>query len=328
MKTWMSLIVLLAVAVQGGEVSCFQAKWDESRKAGAAVVTGHDGWLFLPAELAFLSKGVFWGDAAAAAGTAANPAHRDPLPAVEDFARQLKAAGIRLVILPVPPKALVHADRLGCTAEEAAAEGRHLDGFYEELRRRGIEVLDLRADLLAKRDGPDLYCRTDTHWAAPAIRLAAARLADLLGGLAGSSHPYSMQEREVDITGDLVRMAGAGGTERLRLDFVADAAGQPPADDPASPILLLGDSHVLVFHAGGDLHATGAGLPDHLAERLGRPVDVLGVRGSGATTSRISLMRRARAKPEYLAGKQVVIWCFGAREFTEADAWRPVPLGP
>jgi len=327
MKMWMSVILLLAGAAHGSDRSCFQAKWDENRQAGNAVVAGAGGWLFLPAELAFLSKGDFWGEAAATAGVAANPAQRDPLPAVEDFARQLKAAGIRLLILPVPPKALIYSDQLGCGTEEAAVAARRLDAFYEELRRRGMEVVDVRADLMEQRAGPALYCRTDTHWAGAAIRLAAARLADVLGGGAVAANPYAVQEREVEITGDLVKMGGAGGTERMRLDFVADAAGQPPAEDPASPILLLGDSHVLVFHAGGDLHATGAGLPDQLAALLGKPVDLLGVRGSGATTSRISLMRRVRAKPDYLAGKQVVIWCFGAREFTEADMWRLVPLG-
>ena len=35
--------------------------------------------------------------------------------------------------------------------------------------------------------------------------------------------------------------------------------------DRTSPVLVLGDSHVLVFHDGGDMHAAGAGLPDQLA---------------------------------------------------------------
>ena len=91
-------------------------------------------------------------------------------------------------------------------------------------------------------------------------------------------------------------------------------------------ILVLGDSHVLVFHDGGDMHATGAGLPDQLALELGAPVDVLGVRGSGATSARVSLARRARASSDYLSGKKVIIWCFGARELTQADAWKSVPL--
>ena len=96
--------------------------------------------------------------------------------------------------------------------------------------------------------------------------------------------------------------------------------------DRASPILVLGDSHVLVFHDGGDMHVTGAGLPDQLAFELGAPVDVLAVRGSGATSARVSLARRARATPDYLASKKVIIWCFGARELTQADAWKLVPL--
>ena len=74
------------------------------------------------------------------------------------------------------------------------------------------------------------------------------------------------------------------------------------------------------------MHAAGAGLPDQLAFELGAPVDVLGVRGSGATPARVSLARRARANPNYLAEKKVIIWCFGARELTQADAWKIVPL--
>ncbi|HOS43564.1 MAG TPA: hypothetical protein PK794_07745, partial [Armatimonadota bacterium] len=89
-----------------------------------------------------------------------------------------------------------------------------------------------------------------------------------------------------------------------------------------SPVLLLGDSHTLVFHAGEDMLASGAGLADHLALQLGFPVDVVGVRGSGATPSRISLLRRG----DNLAGKKVVIWCFSIREFTEGQGWRLVPV--
>jgi alginate O-acetyltransferase complex protein AlgJ len=74
------------------------------------------------------------------------------------------------------------------------------------------------------------------------------------------------------------------------------------------------------------MHAAGAGLPDQLAFELGTPVDVLGVRGSGATPARVSLARRARANQEYLANKKVIVWCFGARELTQADDWKTVPL--
>jgi alginate O-acetyltransferase complex protein AlgJ len=92
-------------------------------------------------------------------------------------------------------------------------------------------------------------------------------------------------------------------------------------------VILLGDSHTLVFHSGGDMHASGAGLADQLALELGFPVDLIGVRGSGATPARISLYRRVRGDADYLKKKKLLIWCFTAREFTEATSgWRIVPV--
>ncbi len=117
--------------------------------------------------------------------------------------------------------------------------------------------------------------------------------------------------------------------ETLSLRFVGvkkNGVLQPLEPDRASPVLLLGDSHSLIFHAGGDMPARGAGLPDQLALELGFPVDLVAVRGSGATPARATLLRLARADPEYLAGKKLVVWCFGAREFTESTGWAKVPV--
>jgi alginate O-acetyltransferase complex protein AlgJ len=84
----------------------------------------------------------------------------------------------------------------------------------------------------------------------------------------------------------------------------------------------MGDSHTLIFH-DPLLFARGAGLPDHLALRLGLAVDLVGVRGSGATSTRIELLRRK----DNLEGKKLVIWCFSFREFTESTTgWRKVPV--
>jgi len=98
--------------------------------------------------------------------------------------------------------------------------------------------------------------------------------------------------------------------------------------DPGSPVVVDGDSHALIFQAGGDMHARGAGLADQLALEMGMPVDLIGVRGSGATPARINLFRRAQQNPSYWDGKRVVIWVFAAREFTESDGWRIVPITP
>jgi len=124
-------------------------------------------------------------------------------------------------------------------------------------------------------------------------------------------------------------MSGGAGKELALLRFVGTEASAgvtavPP--DRASPVVLLGDSHTLVFHAGADMLASGAGLPDQLLHDLGIPVDLVGVRGSGATPARINFIRRVRGDSTYLAGKKVVIWCFTVREFTESQGWSVVPL--
>ena len=88
-----------------------------------------------------------------------------------------------------------------------------------------------------------------------------------------------------------------------------------------SPVLMLGDSHTLVFDVGSDLFATGAGLSSLLAASAGMPVDVMGVRGSGATPARINVYRRSKSDKNFLKKKKLFIWCFSAREFTEASGW-------
>ncbi|MCS6770982.1 MAG: hypothetical protein NZ740_03025 [Kiritimatiellae bacterium] len=313
------------------EANCFASAL--ATAGGAPALRGEAGWLFLASELRFLAAGEFWGDAAADAGRAANPAHRDPLEPIDDFNRQLRDVDISLLVVPVPPKALIYPAMLGCTRDEARPSLERLRRFYGLLRERGVDVLDLTETFLAPEalaEGP-LYCRTDTHWTGIGIRLAAERIADWLRakGLAAAEEggsAWSVEPREISITGDLGRLMGEDAREIVPVWRVAGPDGQPPRPDPSSPILLMGDSHVLVFSEGGDLHDVGSGLPEQLTARIGAPVDVLGVRGSGATTSRISLIRRIRSAPDFYKVKKAIVWCFAAREFTEADAWRFVPL--
>ncbi len=40
----------------------------------------------------------------------------------------------------------------------------------------------------------------------------------------------------------------------------------------------------------------------------------------------IGLYRKAKRSPEFLNSKKVIIWCFAAREFTQSEGWKKVPL--
>jgi alginate O-acetyltransferase complex protein AlgJ len=309
------------------------------------VVRGNDGWLFLPAELRHISVGKFWGEEAARVSKASKPENADPLPAILDFKKQLDALGIELILVPVPAKAFVYSQALLDGKSPASANpATRLDtfhgGFYQELTRNGVTVVDLLPDYLAKRDSESgaLYCKTDSHWSGRGIAIAADKIAALLqdkpwlkAARDAAKLKTVAKEQEVEIAGDLRGMLTADqpAAEKVKLRFIStDATGGPApvAADKASPVVLMGDSHNLVFNAGGDMLASGAGLADQLAHLLGIPVDLVAVRGSGATPARVNLMRRAKADPQYLGGKKVVIWCFTVREFTEGSGWSKVAL--
>lgn len=305
-------------------------------RAPRPVVRGRDGWLFIGSELRHLGLGRFWGPRAARVSRASKPEWADPLPVIVDFSAQLEAAGIELLFVPVPAKAAVYPDRVpGLEKADPSLRWDPEDAaFYQVLREQGVEVIDLLPELRRRRQTGDrpVYCRQDTHWAGPAIEETARLIAERLRGRswleAVPREQYLAERRTVEITGDLWGMLDDASVpkETLSLGFVgrrSEAGLEPAPPWRESPVLLLGDSHGLVFHAGGDMHAKGAGLADHLAHQLGFPVDLVAVRGSGATPSRISLLRRR----DNLAGKKVVIWCLSVREFSEgAQGWRPLPI--
>ncbi len=306
-------------------------------------VPGKGGWLFFAPELRHIGIGRFWGNAALKASQATIPEQADPLPAILDFKAQLERAGIELLVVPVPPKALIFPDM--ASAKVSWKSPVRLDPYHQEfydlLRARGVAVLDLTPEFIVRRTAPEgaLYCRQDTHWSGRATVLAAQRIAREIKSRPWlASIPRQKFEsgwKSVKIDGDLrARISDKTPPfETLSLRYVGTRVGnaktlKPVPTDRKSPLLLLGDSHDLVFHEGGDMHATGAGLPDQLALELGFGVDLLAVRGSGATPARIDLMRRAKANPGYLGGKKLVVWCFSAREFTETAGWRLVPIVP
>ena len=297
------------------------------------VHAGIDGWLFFGPELRHLGAGPFWGAAAAETSRASAPDLRDPLPAILDFHTQLEGAGIELLVVPVPAKAAVYPEALGLDDLPTGGDGpgRADREFLDLLTEQGVHVADLfelfARDMEAQDGGAPLYCRQDTHWSPRATELVAEHLVSQIGAERFADvarHDYERTRRTIEIEGDLWRRLERPDLARESIELnvvLEDGASPRPWRD--SPVLLLGDSHTLVFHAGGDLLAKGAGLPEQLAFHLGFPVDLVGVRGSGSTAARIALFRRR----DELAGKRVVLWVFSSREFTQStDGWREVPV--
>ncbi len=312
-----------------------------AQQAELAVV-GQDGWLFLSAELRHLGAGIFWGSRAAQVSQARRPQEADPLPAILDFHAQLNKLGIELLIVPVPPKALIYPEQLPAGPLPMDGAPQRLDAeqqaFYSLLSAQGLRLLDLTPLFLANRCQADgaLYCRQDSHWSGKACVLAAQRIAEAVRALPGYSPTdgpaWTSAWHTLEISGDLwlsLPAAARPEKERIRVRRISRLDGaQPATTDQSSPFILLGDSHNLIFHAGADMQTSSAGLADQLALELGQAVDLVAVRGSGSTPARINLLRRAQKNADYWQPKRVVIWCFAAREFTTSDGWRKVPITP
>jgi len=311
------------------------AKLRSAESKSAAVIPGVDGWFFLSSDIRFLSVGQFWGADAAKVSRAHKPESADPIPAIVDFHEQLKKRGIDLLLMPVPPKAAIYPEKILPEVDlhgETAAP--YLARFYDELRKREIDVVDLSSVFLQNRaneHGP-VFCKTDTHWSGlgcvPAAQTIKEKIQEKLAGQPRKD--YAAEWKEVTIKGDLGDLAGSNTKkpepEKIAVRMISDKeTGAAVNPDPNSPLLIIGDSHTLVFH---DFLAEKSGLLDQLAYETGFAPDLIGTRGSGATSVRVSLYRRARKDPDYLAKKKMIVWCFAAREFTESDqGWDKVPVG-
>ena len=319
--TLFALLMALSLAsggpVAGADVAGIAKNALEQVPEGTIAFAGENGWLYSKNELEHLAAGELANGKIVEHSKATQAATADPIPAMAAFNDELAAEGIKLIVVPVPPKcAVVPFEGL-----EQGDAMTYLRPFYGELRAKGIEVLDLYDDFTASEE--PVYCKQDAHWNPTGIKLAAEKVAGL-AGLEPGNEEYTEEDETITIAGDLM----------LSLDKSAQPSEELAATryegrliDESSPVLLLGDSHTLVFSTGGDMLAENAGLAECLAAKLRMPVDRIGVKGSASTVVRTTLFRKAAKDPAWLENKKIVVWCFSVREFTESTSgWLVVPV--
>jgi len=123
-------------------------------------------------------------------------------------------------------------------------------------------------------------------------------------------------------TGDLAVMlqllpeAGAALAETAEIDPVTNSD-----PDPASEVLLLGDSFTNIYSTPDLGWGEGAGLAEQLSWNLGKPIDRISINAGGALSVRQALARN----PARLDGKKTVVYQFAVRELTSGD-WRSVSI--
>jgi hypothetical protein len=303
-------------------------QWRFLADAGENAVVGRHGWLFYRPSVRYMIErqaGVPGRDAA------------DPLPAIRSFRDQLRARGIRLLVVPVPNKESIYP---GMLAERAEGAGvvvcEPTRRLLDQLEQSGIEHVDLfevfrhARQAEGRSDPRRLYLAQDSHWSPEGARVAAGAVArQVLDGGTVDRGDRAYAERPVTVRrhGDLVQMLRVPQIERALepetlacLQVVQSDTGTPYRDATESEVLILGDSFLRVYEQD---EPGAAGFIAHVARELGRPLAAIVNDGGASTLVRQVLARR----PTLLMNKRLVIWEFAEREIRYGtEGWKIVPL--
>jgi alginate O-acetyltransferase complex protein AlgJ len=266
------------------------------------------------------------------------PIHGDPRPAIVAFQEALSKRGIKLILFPVPDKAMLQPLELHGRGGPAGhllpvAHNLDWDRFVGEMRTRGVTVFDPAPPALHSGEAPRFLVQ-DTHWTPEWMESVARDLAALVGKTVDLPRPASPLKfkrvaQSVESLGDVAVMLKLPQDQRIfvpqrvTIQQVQDDADNPWEPDPKGDVLLLGDSFTNVFSMEPMGWGTSAGLGAQLAFSLGRGVDVIAQNDSGAFATRAALWDALHAGEDRLAGKKTVIWEFASRELSVGD-WKPI----
>lgn len=326
------------------------AQWLLSGLGGVGneeVYLGRGHWLYLRPGVDYLTAPGFLSPPVVERRRQAGPTWRrppepNPLPALLDFQRQLRAHGIRLLVLPTPSKAMIHPEALSRRTLQGPAAGGPLlqnpsfEDFRTELETHGILVFDPTGTLarVPRDTGREAFLRTDSHWSPEGVEAVARELAGRIRqlNLPFEDHPTPFRREELVHSGDgdLVRTLRLPSWQHL---FPRETVQISPVlgirshggPERGAEILVLGDSFTNVYAQAELGWGQDAGLAEQLAFHLERRVDRLAVNAGGASGSRQRLARDLAMGHDRLVRTKLVVFQFAMRELAVGD-WRLIPL--
>ncbi|MFM8886940.1 MAG: alginate O-acetyltransferase AlgX-related protein [Chthoniobacterales bacterium] len=295
---------------------------------------GRDGWIFYRPDV----------DAVVMDSANSNEAARG----IVDFAEQLAGRGIRLIVVPVPGKATIHPEKL--SAGSAAFANPVAPPVARDLARQVGEawkqkklkddtlapiVIDATSQIWQRKleTGEEQFLQTDSHWTPEAMATIADSVEKeiLASGITVDREELVVEEKEVSSVGDTALMLELPTSSPLRksqsvtIDQIKTRDGNPWLANPASPVLVLGDSYSNIYSADGLGWGGNAGFSEQLSLRLSHRVDKLARNDAGAKSARQMLLAEVAKSPGWLDGKKLAVWVMAAREFVRGD-WSAVAL--
>jgi hypothetical protein len=293
--------------------------------AGDKAVLGRDGWFFYRPAVQYLVEPWSPDD---------GQIQGNIFDAVLSFRDELAKRGIQLLVMPAPNKASVYPEMLAARAGGASLPvNRTTRDVLARFKQEGIEVVDLfelYAEARRESASSEYYLAQDSHWSPQGMRLAAetvaSRLLDL-GWVERGAARYRATPVPVQRYGDVLKMIrvpqveGLYEPQQMNCTQVVDAeSGRPYADDPNSPVLVLGDSFLRIYERD---EPYSGGFVAHLAKELGFGLSSIISDGGASTLVRQHLAR----KPTLLKGKKVVVWEFVERDIRfGTEGWQEVLL--
>ena len=302
-----------------------------------------DGWLFYRKDIDSLTgRGFLDPDVLAARSAGGSelvaPPQPDPVKAIVDFRDELQRRGITLVVVPTPVKPSIypewHSARYDGRSE--AVQNPSFAAFKDRLAGEGIPCFD-PAPLLVEAKAAalkPLYLKTDTHWTPAGMELVAEALAGFVRRTVELPSPapdrFTASPREVTGRGDIAMMLefpeewSVFPQETVTVREVRDAAAAWRPDRDAK-VLFLGDSFANIYSLAPMGWGETAGFAEQVSLALGLPLDTITRNDAGSHATREMLALDLERGTNRLAGKQVVIWEFAARELACGD-WKIIPL--
>jgi alginate O-acetyltransferase complex protein AlgJ len=275
----------------------------------------------------------------------------DPVRAIVDFNNQLGAMGIRLIVMPVPVKPMLHPEKISSRYNQGTStlQNPSYPAFRAALQRAGVMLFDATAGMLADKanTGRAQYLETDTHWTPQAMDAAARRLSAVIRDRVSlpSRTPvgYQQQRLEVGNFGDIAAMLKLPAKQKLfepqrvTVDQVKQPDGSLWQAQPGADVLLLGDSFSNMYSSRESFPTEGsyrgrgwgeaAGFGEQISFYLKRPLDTLINNAGGSHVTREALVRLLRQDSKRFANTRLVIWEFSMRDLLSGD-WKLLRLPP
>ncbi|HEX7518468.1 MAG TPA: hypothetical protein VF345_14410 [Chthoniobacterales bacterium] len=306
------------------------------RAGNEQVYLGRDAWLFYRPDVDYITGPPFLDASQMRRRAHVDRVQPDPAKAMVDFRNQLAARGIDLIVLPVPMKPGIDANRFSASAEESAPlHNASFADFKARLEKAGVRVFDPGPSLMQRKtalNSTPLYLESDTHWRPETMEFVAENLAAFVQAQPSAQRSaLRIAEKEINGLGDIARMLRLPPTQSIYRpekvtihEVLSGNAMWSPSKD--ADILLLGDSFSNIFSLDALGWGESAGFAEHLSRALGgRPLDCI-LRNSDASFATREILSRELARGrDRLAGKKLVVWEFAARELAFGD-WKMLEM--